>query len=249
MSGPNKEKAAEEKAAKKRKAAAGKRLIKEYLEANIDKDIHTDVLKQVTQNDSEYARRIRDLRAEGMVIHTRKDSPDIPVHHYRFTGIYMTPRVKVCSERKRREILERDGSRCQVCGARALDIDENGKIVRVQVGHRHDQEAGGDNSDENLEVQCTRCNTGGTNAAIHKAEDEKTSNIMNLIRRTNVYVKKEVFEKVMPFVPPSEIIEIVSKKLALTPDRRARIAAILEEHRAENHEIYVAAKAGKHIVK
>lgn len=239
----------EPRATKKEKKAAGKRLIKAYLESNIDKNIHTDVLKQVAQNDSEYARRIRDLRAEGMVILTYKDDPEIPVHHYRFPGIYRKPRVKVCSERKRREILERDGSRCQVCGLRALDIDENGKIVRVQVGHRHDQEAGGDNSDENLEVQCTRCNTGGTNAAIHKAEDEKTSNIMNLIRRTNVYVKKEVFGKVMPFVPPSEIIDIVSKKLALTPERRARIAAILEEHRAENAEIFMASKTRRHVAK
>jgi hypothetical protein len=72
------------------------------------------------------------------------------------------------SNRKRFEILKRDGFTCQYCG-------KKGATVRLEVDHIEPQSKGGSDDDENLITACFECNRGKSDIQVineNKKESE-----------------------------------------------------------------------------
>ena len=113
-------------------------------------------------------RRMRDLREIGWVIDNYKVNPDLRPDEYLVRAIgtridlgeKAQPSRKTVSGPKRRRILERDGSACQVCGiaAGAEFSDIPGRRAMLSIGHIIPVIRGGDNNDDNLRAECQRCN-------------------------------------------------------------------------------------------
>lgn len=112
-------------------------------------------------------RRMRDLREMGWVIDNYKTSSSLRPDQYLLRKIGTridlgAPRPttgrKYVSRAKRRNVLERDGHTCQICGAIAglEHPDDEGKMVILTVRHITAPNVGG-NDDENLRAECTVC--------------------------------------------------------------------------------------------
>ena len=115
---------------------------------------------------TEWARRLRELRAEGWRISTNNDRADLkpgeyiledatPPDSYRFD--------RPISRRLRAQVLERNGYTCQMCGVGAGEEMEDGKPARLQMGHIVDRDHGGKDELGNLRALCQTCNQGAKN--------------------------------------------------------------------------------------
>ena len=72
------------------------------------------------------------------------------------------------------KILKRDGYRCQMCGKTSDDG------VKLQVDHMTPLTLGGDNSEDNLWVLCSVCNSGKSMQTLHDStEDGKIMEELN----------------------------------------------------------------------
>ena len=147
-----------------------KRRIGDYLIAHVGEVVTSAELQQVASPATEWARRVRELRAAGWLIRTDKDSTSLK------PGQYLLERVPAktvdqylfspsISTRLRAEVLERNGSTCQMCGAAAGDPDalNPGRKVRLHVGHIIDRSHGGKDELSNLRALCSTCNQGAKN--------------------------------------------------------------------------------------
>lgn len=111
-------------------------------------------------------RRLRQLRKDGWVITSYKDSRELPVDTYRLDAkgepIWHGQRKAkdAISQSTRRLVFDRDGSRCTVCGVGGGESypGEPGTKARLTVGHRVPRERGGSDSLDNLRTECARCN-------------------------------------------------------------------------------------------
>lgn len=111
-------------------------------------------------------RRLRQLRKDGWIITSYKDSRELPVDTYRLDakgepiwhGLRRTKGT--ISQRTKRLVFDRDGSRCMVCGVGANEEypGEPGTKARLTAGHRVPRERGGSDSLDNLRTECSRCN-------------------------------------------------------------------------------------------
>ena len=129
---------------------------------------------------TEWARRVRDLRAEGWNI-------EATAAGYRLVSLVMKPGLDTApiSAKQRYRILERDGSRCQRCGNGVKDLEPGEKLM---VDHRIAR-AGkrrGKTEDDNLWTLCSPCNLGKKNLfgdmdteAVQRAS-EQTSGLKRL---------------------------------------------------------------------
>jgi hypothetical protein len=110
-----------------------------------------------TQSD----RRMRDLRAMGWIIHSRKDDPTIGMGEYRVVFIGGMVPIPTVSDRVRREVFDRAQNRCQVCGYAAGETYPDGGVVRLQLGHWVPKGQNAEKVDpSNLRAECHRCNEG-----------------------------------------------------------------------------------------
>jgi hypothetical protein len=104
-----------------------------------------------------YARRIRELRAEGWdIVYSASPSGYI---------LNSTKKVtfsadKYINLKLRQKILERDRYTCQLCGNTTLDQHEYGTKVKLEVDHIIPLKQGGRTIEENLWTLCSRCNAG-----------------------------------------------------------------------------------------
>lgn len=104
-----------------------------------------------------YARRIRELRAEGWDI-VYNPSP----------GGYILRSTKKISKnvdeyinlKLRQKILERDGYVCQLCGHKGGQKYADGETVKLEVDHIVPLNQNGKTIEENLWALCSRCNAG-----------------------------------------------------------------------------------------
>lgn len=104
-----------------------------------------------------YARRIRELRAEGWDI-VYSPSPTGYIlrslnQNGKTTDVYINLKL-------RQKILERDQYICQLCGHKGGEKYSDGSIVRLEVDHIKPLKQGGKTTEENLWVLCSRCNAG-----------------------------------------------------------------------------------------
>ena len=104
-----------------------------------------------------YARRIRELRAEGWKIKYVNSSGG-----YILTSAKRTTKSadKYINLKLRIKILERDSYTCQLCGATKKDKHTDGAKVKLEVDHIKPLTLGGKTTEDNLWTLCSRCNAG-----------------------------------------------------------------------------------------
>lgn len=104
-----------------------------------------------------YARRIRELRAEGWKIkYVNRPGGYILSSAKRSTK----STDKYINLKLRTKILERDNYTCQLCGATNKDKQFDGNRIKLEVDHVKPLTLGGKTVEENLWTLCSRCNAG-----------------------------------------------------------------------------------------
>lgn len=104
-----------------------------------------------------YARRVRELRAEGWNIVYSASPMGYILRSTEKTDknadIYINLKL-------RQKVLERDQYTCQLCGYKANEKYADGESVKLEVDHILPLKQGGKTVEENLWTLCTRCNAG-----------------------------------------------------------------------------------------
>ena len=142
----------------------GKAGIRAYLRERVGQVVHNSELFEASGRQSEYTRRIRELRSEeGWNIQSHHDADDLRQDEYRLASSppdHPTPRfARTISQRTRALVIQRNGMTCQMCGAGPGDI-VMGKRVRLEVDHIDPKMAGGSEEMTNLRTLCDVCNGG-----------------------------------------------------------------------------------------
>ncbi|MFZ4441347.1 MAG: HNH endonuclease [Syntrophales bacterium] len=123
---------------------------------NAGKTVSNEELIKVSGQHN-YARRVRELRAEGWDI-VYSPSPmgytlRSLVKSDKDTDVYINLKL-------RQKVLERDQYTCQLCGHRGGEKYADGEIVRLEVDHITPLKQEGKTVEENLWTLCSRCNAG-----------------------------------------------------------------------------------------
>ena len=146
---------------------SAKQRIGEFLLQNVGKVVTGHQLQEAAgPNVTEWARRARELRnEEGWEIHTHRDDVLLKPGEYRLASVPPAKGPKSgsrpLSARIRAEVLSRDGHTCQMCGAAAGDVGEDGRPVRIHIDHIKARSLGGSDDLSNLRALCSTCNEGG----------------------------------------------------------------------------------------
>jgi hypothetical protein len=119
-------------------------------------------------NDHEhFNRRFRQLRKYGWIVLSSRDVAGLKQDEYRLDRIGSPIWLgksqftkKVVSAKVRRQVFDRDGRRCVICGigAREPYPDEPTKHARLTLGHFVADSLRGPNDLANLRTECSRCN-------------------------------------------------------------------------------------------
>lgn len=104
-----------------------------------------------------YARRVRELRAEGWDI-VYSASPRGYI--LRSTDKTVKNVDAYINLKLRQKVLERDRYTCQLCGHKANEKYADGESVKLEVDHIVPLEQNGKTVEENLWTLCSRCNAG-----------------------------------------------------------------------------------------
>lgn len=158
-----------------RGGARGK--LRAHFLANIGRVMDSDELRDVADNQSEWARRVRELRTEeGYLILTHNDRSELKPGQY----LLETPKpqpafARAISKETRAYVLDRNGFTCQMCGAVAgephpYDLSRN---TRLHLGHVIDKSMGGTDDPANLRAICSVCNEGASNATLMRPDLQK----------------------------------------------------------------------------
>lgn len=153
--------------AKKARGGARKKLRDHFL-ANIGRVMDSEELREVAGNQSEWARRVRELRTEeGYKILTNNDRDELKPGQYLLEDPKPRPAfAREISKETRAIVLDRNGFTCQMCGAVAGEphpFDPSRK-TRLHIGHILDKSKGGSDDPSNLRAICSVCNEGAQNA-------------------------------------------------------------------------------------
>lgn len=175
-----------------------KERIRQFLLAHIGQVVTSIQIRDAAGTSvSEWARRVRELREdEGWPIITHNDSKALKPGQY---ILKEKPPEKSdiafargISAKLRAEVLDRNGSTCQMCGLTPGDVDPvSGRKVRLHLGHIKDKSLGGKNELSNLRALCSTCNQGAKNITT-----EKPSKIwlLSQVRRAGQDEQRAVFD-------------------------------------------------------
>lgn len=142
-------------------------------------------------------RRLRELREEGWPISSHIDDDTLKPGEYRLTGDPPADAGrgsrKALSARIRAQVLSRDGSVCQMCGAVPEDRDPQfpQRNVRLHVGHIIHRNHGGSDELSNLRTLCSRCNQGAKHLTQRPPD---YTHLLGQIRSSSRDVQLEVLE-------------------------------------------------------
>lgn len=143
-------------------SAASRDAVKAFLRAlGVGGTFTMQELREAVPNANQVDRRMRELRPAGWVIDTNRTDPTLSPGVYRFTTEGAdTPGPAAVSNRIRREVFERDGNRCVLCGVAAGEAypDEPTRVCRLTVGHLQAGGHGGASDLGNYRTECSRCN-------------------------------------------------------------------------------------------
>ena len=126
------------------------------LAKNVGKVVSNEKLIQVSGQHN-YARRVRELRAEGWDI---VYSPSPTGYTLRSIKKIEKNTDKYINLKLRQKVLERDGYTCQACGHKGGEKYADGEVVRLEVDHIVPLNQSGKTVEENLWTLCSRCNAG-----------------------------------------------------------------------------------------
>lgn len=134
------------------------KLIK-FLRANVGQGVTNEELRYVAGDKTEWARRVRELRTEsGWPIATKSTGrPDLGVGVYVLQADRQSPEHdRHIPDDVRREVLRRDGYRCQQCNWSHEEWNPS-DTRHLELHHIKHHAKGGENVRENLKTLCTVC--------------------------------------------------------------------------------------------
>lgn len=180
---------------KKKKPLGSERRICVYLAATkeVGDTFTTSELRVALETDHEhFQRRLRALRSAvyGWALVSYQDDSSLPPESYRIDRVGWHPSLgpkpkdlQVVSQKSRRLVIERDRSRCVICGVGANEMypGEPDSAATMTVGHILPQERGGTNDLDNLRTECSRCNeTARSDTRSAETADELWASSRNL---------------------------------------------------------------------
>lgn len=153
-----------------RQVFGGEQKLAAWLYWNVDEGstFTMPVLRDALDSSAEHLnRRLRSLRELGWVLPSYQDDRTLSTGQYRvevkgwWPGEGARPRTGgAVSQRIRRIVFDRDGSRCVICGVGSGEQypGEPTSRATMTIGHRIAQALGGSDRPDNLRTECSRCN-------------------------------------------------------------------------------------------
>ncbi len=148
----------------------------EFLRKNVRKAVTGEELQYLAKNNTEWARRVRELRTEfGWPIATRNTgNPDLPV------GVYMLEENRQAPEHDRKisdpiraKVIERDHYQCRMCHWTHDKKNPSDPRSFLELHHIKHHAEGGENTPENLITLCNVCHDEVHRKKISPGELEK----------------------------------------------------------------------------
>jgi hypothetical protein len=187
---------------KKSPVGGAKRKLRAHFLANIGRVMDSEELRVVADNQSEWARRVRELRTEeGYLILTHNDRSDLKPGQYLLETSKPQPAfARAISKETRAFILDRNGFTCQMCGAVAGESHpyDPSRKTRLHLGHIIDKSMGGTDDPSNLRAICSVCNEGASNATLTRPVLQK---LLIQIRRATSQDQLEVLQWLLKKFP------------------------------------------------
>lgn len=175
-----------------------KELIRQFLRAHIGQVVTSIQIRDAAgAGVSEWARRLRELRnEEGWPILSHNDSAKLKPNEYLLERAPPDRKdiafARGISAKLRAEVLDRNGSTCQMCGLTPFDIDPaTERKTRLHIGHIKDKSLGGKDELTNLRALCSTCNQGAKNVTIEKPTGLW---LLSQIRRAGQDEQRAVFD-------------------------------------------------------
>jgi hypothetical protein len=151
--------------------------LRAYFLSNVGRVLESDELREASGNASEWARRVRELRAEeGYQILTHNDRSDLKPGQYLLLDPKPIPAFeRGISKETRAFVLDRNGFTCQMCGAVAGEPhpSDPARKTRLHIGHIVDKSMGGADEPSNLRAICSVCNEGARNLTLDRPSLQK----------------------------------------------------------------------------
>lgn len=188
--------------AQKQVRLSAKAKLRGHFLANIGRVMDSEELRAVADNQTEWARRVRELRTEeGYQILTHNDRSELKPGQY----LLETPKpqpafARTISKETRAFVLDRNGFTCQMCGAVAGELHpyDSTRKTRLHLGHVIDKSMGGTDDPSNLRAICSVCNEGASNATLTRPDLQK---LLIQIRRATSQDQLEVLRWLMKKFP------------------------------------------------
>lgn len=184
------------------KTGGARAKLRAHFLANIGRVMDSNELREVADNQSEWARRVRELRTEqGYQILTHNDRSDLKPGQYLLESAKPQPAfTRAISKETRAYVLDRNGFTCQMCGAVAGEphpYDPTRK-TRLHLGHVIDKSMGGADDASNLRAICSVCNEGASNATLQRPDLQK---LLIQVRRATALDQREVLRWLLKKFP------------------------------------------------
>ncbi|MFZ2560754.1 HNH endonuclease [Corynebacterium variabile] len=147
-------------------------------------------------------RRLRELRGSrlGWSIDSQKYDRSLGIEIFKIRRIGWHPalgnkpkNIQSVDARTRALVLERDGSRCQLCGVGAGEPYPGNPDLKatMTIGHVVPQESGGTNSLDNLRTECSLCNEPKRSEG---GQPETAHRMIASVRNLNTKDLKKIYE-------------------------------------------------------
>lgn len=194
-----------------RGGARGK--LRTHFLSNLGRVMDSEELRVVADFQSEWARRVRELRTEeGYLILTHNDRSALKPGQYLLETAKPQPAFeRTISKETRAYVLDRNGFTCQMCGAVAGESHpyDLTRKTRLHIGHIIDKSKGGSDDPSNLRAICSVCNEGAQNATLTRPDLKQ---LLIQIRRGTSSDQLEVLKWLIAKFPQQATEQIGHKK-------------------------------------